>query len=85
MWLTPRLAGGGPQDKYYLDKLGVSRADAEERRRVVACYVEGLHWVLEYYYRRDPASQRTICFSIYLNYYLMLIYISYFIYSTYVV
>jgi Xrn1 helical domain len=39
------------QDKYYSDKLEIKRGDAAGRRRVVDAFVEGLHWVLEYYYR----------------------------------
>ncbi len=39
------------QDKYYADKMEIKRGDAATRRRVVDAFVEGLHWVLEYYYR----------------------------------
>ncbi len=50
MWLTPCCpAPCSPQERYYNDKLHVS--SAEGRRLVVASYIEGLHWVLEYYYR----------------------------------
>ncbi|GAB4816899.1 hypothetical protein N2152v2_003945 [Parachlorella kessleri] len=35
--------------RYYRDKMGLSTE--AERRRVVEAYIEGLHWVLEYYYR----------------------------------
>ena len=37
-----------PQDRWYQEKLNV--AD-DQRRSVVVHYIEGLHWVLEYYYR----------------------------------
>ncbi|DBA92644.1 TPA: hypothetical protein ACH3X1_002861 [Trebouxia sp. C0004] len=51
------LSGQGDQaliafkSKYYSDKLGIHKHDAASRRRVAACFIEGLHWVLEYYYR----------------------------------
>lgn len=39
------------QSKYYSEKLGIHKNDAIARRRVAASFIEGLHWVLEYYYR----------------------------------
>ena len=39
------------QSKYYSEKLGIAKHDAAAHRRVAACFIEGLHWVLEYYYR----------------------------------
>ena len=39
------------QSKYYTEKLGIHKHDAAGRRRVAASFIEGLHWVLEYYYR----------------------------------
>ena len=36
------------QDRWYSEKLGLQ---PEQRRIVVQHYIEGLHWVLEYYYR----------------------------------
>lgn len=39
------------QNKYYLEKLGVHKSDATARQDVVGSFIEGLHWVLEYYYR----------------------------------
>ena len=39
------------QEKYYAEKLEIKRGDDAGRRRVVDAFVEGLHWVLEYYYR----------------------------------
>ena len=37
------------QDRWYQDKLEAKTA--ADQRRVVECYLQGLHWVLEYYYR----------------------------------
>lgn len=39
------------QEKYYAEKLEIRRGNDAGRRRVVDAFVEGLHWVLEYYYR----------------------------------
>ena len=39
------------QIKYYAEKLGVHKSDDAARRKVAGCFIEGLHWVLEYYYR----------------------------------
>ena len=39
------------QSKYYSEKLGIHKHDAAGRRRVASSFIEGLHWVLEYYYR----------------------------------
>jgi hypothetical protein len=50
-WTCPPPCPPAPalQERYYNDKLHV--ASAAGRRRVVDSYIEGLHWVLEYYYR----------------------------------
>lgn len=40
-----------PQAKYYQEKLGIHKHDPSGRRHVVHSFIEGLHWVLEYYYR----------------------------------
>lgn len=58
LWLAPwppahpRAPGGArtaaPQDRWYAEKMGLPRQD---RRVAVQHYIEGLHWVLEYYYR----------------------------------
>eukprot|EP00983_Pelagomonas_calceolata_P107560 1159358-Pelagomonas_calceolata.AAC.5 len=40
--------GAGLQERWYSEKLGLR---PDERRVVVQHYIEGLHWVLEYYYR----------------------------------
>ncbi len=39
------------QSKYYSEKLGIHKHDAAARRSVAASFIEGLLWVLEYYYR----------------------------------
>lgn len=39
------------QSKYYSEKLGIHKHDSAGRRQVAASFIEGLHWVLEYYYR----------------------------------
>ena len=39
------------QSKYYSEKLGLHKNDAAARREVAGSFIEGLHWVLEYYYR----------------------------------
>lgn len=39
------------RDEYYKGKLGFSLYDDEEMRRLAENYVEGLQWVLYYYYR----------------------------------
>ncbi|CAG9464207.1 unnamed protein product [Pedinophyceae sp. YPF-701] len=38
------------KDRFYRDKLGLPDS-GPSARRVVQSYIEGLHWVLEYYYR----------------------------------
>lgn len=39
------------QSKHYSEKLGIHKNDGDARRKVAASFIEGLHWVLEYYYR----------------------------------
>lgn len=39
------------QAKYYQEKLGISKHNPADWRQVVHSFIEGLHWVLEYYYR----------------------------------
>jgi len=38
------------RDYYYKVKLGFAEDDAAARRQLVACYLEGLYWVLQYYH-----------------------------------
>lgn len=39
------------QERYYREKLHISHADAAGLRSLVQHYIEGLEWVLQYYYR----------------------------------
>ena len=39
------------QIKYYAEKLGLHKSADAARRKVAGSFIEGLHWVLEYYYR----------------------------------
>jgi hypothetical protein len=48
MYLTVMYCCIAVQDRWYREKLGVP---ASGRRQVVEAYIQGLHWVLEYYYR----------------------------------
>jgi len=46
-----RLYEDGWKDRYFRTKFDVSADDTEFRRKVVESYVEGLAWVLSYYYQ----------------------------------
>jgi len=46
-----RLYEDGWKERYFRTKFDVSADDTEFRRKVVASYVEGLAWVLSYYYQ----------------------------------
>ncbi|KRZ69200.1 5'-3' exoribonuclease 2, partial [Trichinella papuae] len=46
-----RLWEGGWKDRYYLVKFQCSPTDLKFRHHVANCYVEGLCWVLRYYYQ----------------------------------
>ena len=46
-----RLWEGGWKQRYYENKFKVSEGDGEFRQKVVQSYVEGLCWVLKYYYQ----------------------------------
>lgn len=46
-----RLWEPGYKERYYRQKFGVEPNDAEFRRKLVTSYVEGLAWVLRYYYQ----------------------------------
>lgn len=46
-----RLWEAGWKQRYYKNKFDVDAADEKFRRKVVQSYVEGLCWVLRYYYQ----------------------------------
>ncbi|GAA5941721.1 ssRNA exonuclease RAT1 [Sporobolomyces koalae] len=47
----------GYKERYYRQKFGVELSDIEFRKSIVKSYVEGLCWVLEYYYQGTPSWQ----------------------------
>ncbi|KAH9814141.1 XRN 5'-3' exonuclease N-terminus-domain-containing protein [Melampsora americana] len=48
---TVKLWEPGYRERYYRQKFGIELSDEIERRKIVQCYVEGLAWVLAYYYQ----------------------------------
>ncbi|WFC99689.1 5'-3' exoribonuclease 2 [Malassezia yamatoensis] len=52
---TVKLWEPGYRERYYRQKFGVELSDHEFRRKVVQAYVEGLCWVLAYYYQGCPS------------------------------
>ena len=48
---TVKLWEPGYRERYYRQKFGVELTDTAFRRKVVKAYVEGLCWVLAYYYQ----------------------------------
>ncbi|KAH9893762.1 hypothetical protein F4778DRAFT_772513 [Xylariomycetidae sp. FL2044] len=52
---TVRLWEDGYADRYYEQKFHVDPKDIEFRRKVARAYVEGLCWVLRYYYQGCPS------------------------------
>lgn len=49
--LLCRLWESGWKQRYYKNKFDVDASDEKFRRKVVQSYVEGLCWVLRYYYQ----------------------------------
>ncbi|TIB71087.1 hypothetical protein E3Q23_03942 [Wallemia mellicola] len=45
----------GYRERYYRQKFGIELSDVEERRKIVHKYLEGLCWVLKYYYQGCPS------------------------------
>ncbi|KAK0526265.1 5'-3' exoribonuclease 2 [Tilletia horrida] len=54
---TVKLWEPGYRERYYQQKFGVELSDTEFRRKVAKAYVEGLSWVLAYYYQGVPSWQ----------------------------
>ncbi|GAO50564.1 hypothetical protein G7K_4688-t1 [Saitoella complicata NRRL Y-17804] len=52
---TVRLWEPGYKDRYYAQKFGAAPSDRDIRRQVAKAYVEGLCWVLLYYYQGCPS------------------------------
>lgn len=52
---TVRLFEPGYRERYYRQKFGVELSDSAFRRKLVQSYVEGLSWVLAYYYQGCPS------------------------------
>ncbi|KAF4630489.1 hypothetical protein G7Y89_g7651 [Cudoniella acicularis] len=52
---TVRLWDEGYADRYYEQKFGVEPSDIEFRHKVARAYVEGLAWVLLYYFQGCPS------------------------------
>ncbi|KAL7410956.1 XRN 5'-3' exonuclease N-terminus-domain-containing protein [Mrakia frigida] len=54
---TVKLWEPGYQERYYREKFGVELSDKAFRRQLATHYVEGLSWVLHYYYQGTPSWQ----------------------------
>ncbi|MCO5586524.1 hypothetical protein L7F22_040464 [Adiantum nelumboides] len=52
---TVKLWEPGYRERYYQQKFGVELSDTKFRRGVVKAYMEGLSWVLAYYYQGCPS------------------------------
>ncbi|KAI5122154.1 hypothetical protein M0805_007053 [Coniferiporia weirii] len=52
-----KLWESGYKERYYRQKFGVELSDTEFRRKITTCYVEGMAWVLQYYYQGTPSWQ----------------------------
>lgn len=55
--LCRRLWEEGWKQRYYKTKFDVDMTDEDFRQKVVRSYVEGLCWVLRYYYQVPLKSQ----------------------------
>uniref|UniRef100_A0A8B9P6G7 5'-3' exoribonuclease n=1 Tax=Apteryx owenii TaxID=8824 RepID=A0A8B9P6G7_APTOW len=58
-----RLWEAGWKQRYYKNKFDVDASDEKFRRKVVQSYVEGLCWVLRYYYQVLKSSSLKLQFS----------------------
>ncbi|GJE84895.1 5'-3' exoribonuclease 2 [Phanerochaete sordida] len=54
---TVRLWQPGYRDRYYKQKFGFPHSDVEKRKKITEKYVEGMAWVLQYYYQGTPSWQ----------------------------
>ncbi|KAJ7047660.1 exoribonuclease 2, partial [Mycena alexandri] len=54
---TVQLWEPGYKDRYYIQKFPESRADPDLRKKITKSYIEGLCWVLHYYYQGAPSWQ----------------------------
>ncbi|KAI0796479.1 XRN 5'-3' exonuclease N-terminus-domain-containing protein [Abortiporus biennis] len=54
---TVRLWEPGYKERYYQQKFGVEYSDEAFKKNVVTKYVEGMAWVLQYYYQGTPSWQ----------------------------
>ncbi|KAG6880404.1 hypothetical protein C0992_000006 [Termitomyces sp. T32_za158] len=54
---TVKLWEPGYKERYYRQKFGVELTDTGFRKCVTKAYVEGLSWVLQYYYQGTPSWQ----------------------------
>ncbi|KAH9977999.1 XRN 5'-3' exonuclease N-terminus-domain-containing protein [Lactifluus volemus] len=54
---TVRLWEPGYKERYYQQKFGVEYTDQDFKKKLTTHYVEGLAWVLAYYYQGTPSWQ----------------------------
>lgn len=61
-----RLWETGWKQRYYKNKFDVDASDEKFRRKVVQSYVEGLCWVLRYYYQvlKNFISETSVFFCV---------------------
>jgi len=52
---TVKLWEPGYKARYYKQKFGVELSDVELRKKVTKAYIEGIAWVLHYYYQGTPS------------------------------
>ncbi|KAH8102814.1 exoribonuclease 2 [Phellopilus nigrolimitatus] len=54
---TVKLWEPGYKERYYRQKFGIELSDTEFRKKVTISYIEGMAWVLQYYYQGTPSWQ----------------------------
>ncbi|KAG9124765.1 5'-3' exoribonuclease 2 [Ceratobasidium sp. 392] len=52
---TVKLWEPGYKERYYRSKFGIELGDTETRKQITTAYMEGLCWVLQYYYQGAPS------------------------------